>query len=256
MRKLTSHPIVELGELETTFSKTAQGDLKNFLSNTMDMYRLPYARNEIMVPRTTSFGASVNRIQILRDTTGSRRFWPIALSGAMIPRVAGLEQLWAQALYLWRSGVSFHLTAEEEQMQQAFSDQHMDTDEATELMAEKFPNGFITIPRGQDGQDMNALLDATRGIVENDMMTGARLISVTDIKHYFGLKGAMHNDSIRDYVTNHGGKFARHTDQHGVRHAHTCVAAPSNGTSFKLFKRAMSQKQTARTLTVIEGEEE
>ena len=65
--------ITELGELDSTLVKD-QSSLKAFLTAAQDGYRLPYARLESKTPRVTSFCATVNPREFLRDMTGSRRF--------------------------------------------------------------------------------------------------------------------------------------------------------------------------------------
>ena len=65
--------ITELGELDSTLVKD-QSSLKAFITAAQDGYRLPYARLESKTPRVTSFCATVNPREFLRDMTGSRRF--------------------------------------------------------------------------------------------------------------------------------------------------------------------------------------
>ena len=65
--------ITELGELDSTLVKD-QSSLKAFLTAAQDGFRLPYARLETKAPRVTSFCATVNPREFLRDMTGSRRF--------------------------------------------------------------------------------------------------------------------------------------------------------------------------------------
>lgn len=71
--------IAELGELERT-SKNSQGSLKAFLSKSIDTVRPPYARNDIHKPRQTSFLATVNGSDFLKDETGSSRFAVIEMA--------------------------------------------------------------------------------------------------------------------------------------------------------------------------------
>ena len=50
---------------------------KAFLDQKIDSLRLPYGRIRIDIPRRTSFIATTNRLDILNDATGSRRWWPV-----------------------------------------------------------------------------------------------------------------------------------------------------------------------------------
>ena len=69
----TSTFITELGEFEST-TKKEQPALKAFITAKFDEYRRPYAKAHERIERHTVFCATVNSLQFLRDTTGSRRF--------------------------------------------------------------------------------------------------------------------------------------------------------------------------------------
>jgi len=74
-----SYWIVELGEVEGTLKKSEVTDLKNFITSDEDSVRLPYGRDTRKSPRMTSFCATCNSDEFLRDETGNRRFWIIQL---------------------------------------------------------------------------------------------------------------------------------------------------------------------------------
>ena len=71
--KATNIWICELGELDGTLRKE-QAALKSFLTSHSDVYRKPYGRNNEKIERRTAFCATVNPSEVIRDTTGSRRF--------------------------------------------------------------------------------------------------------------------------------------------------------------------------------------
>lgn len=92
--------IAELGEFDNT-AKKEQADLKAFITRGFDDIRRPYARSAIRRPRRTSFIATVNPAEFLRDDTGSRRWWVIHVDKIDRTRLLGLsiewiEQMWAQ----------------------------------------------------------------------------------------------------------------------------------------------------------------
>lgn len=110
-------PIVELGEIESTFRKADTDSLKNFLSRPDDSIRAPYARRPQTRPRMTVFAGSVNSVEFLRDPTGSRRFWPVELADG--ERLAwdhgiSMQQVFAQANDLWVRGEEWNLNEDED----------------------------------------------------------------------------------------------------------------------------------------------
>lgn len=68
--------IVEAGEYR---SPKEIGVLKAGLSSTKEVYRVPYARDNVTVPRTFSMLLTTNTKHFLSDGTGNRRFYPIEL---------------------------------------------------------------------------------------------------------------------------------------------------------------------------------
>lgn len=102
--------IVELGELDTTFKKTAVGSLKAFLSQMVDEYRLPYSREWLKRPRCTSFCASVNDDEFLQDTTGNRRFATLWVDRCNPMHGVNMQQFWAQVHSWWKAGEQWWLT--------------------------------------------------------------------------------------------------------------------------------------------------
>ena len=111
-----SNWIVELGELGATMRKADQDRLKAFLTNSVDRLRRPYARIDSTFQRRTTFIASVNDERFLKDSTGDRRYWVIEIDG-MIDYQHGLDmqQVWAQALALYRAGTPHWLSYEEQE---------------------------------------------------------------------------------------------------------------------------------------------
>ena len=127
----TSSWITELGEIDSTFKK-GQQELRAFITTTSDRYRIPYGHEPQYFPRRTSFCATVNGQQFLRDPEGNRRFWVLQIqeprySNAMIQRFhekfgdpqdpyrdeTAICQLWAQAIYYFQSGEQYYLTPQE-----------------------------------------------------------------------------------------------------------------------------------------------
>ena len=105
--------IVELGELDS-IKKSSITSFKNFISATTDHYRKAYATDAETYPRRCAFAATTNEGAFLRDGAGrERRFWIMPCAGqkgmneigkkGTLPGFAGeVEQLWAEAVDMWR----------------------------------------------------------------------------------------------------------------------------------------------------------
>lgn len=121
MIEALSHPIVELGEIDSSFRRSDVSALKVFLSRDKDVIRAPYARTAEEGRRRTVFFGTVNHTEFLIDGTGSRRFWPVEVTDRInIHHGIDTRQLWSQVysefLQLIDSGVSqpWLLDAEQE----------------------------------------------------------------------------------------------------------------------------------------------
>ncbi len=114
LKRVISHWIIELGELEATFKKADINKLKSYITSPVDVVRLPWARKFSDFPRRTVFCASVNQAEFLVDTTGNSRWWCLPCRSINYKHGIDLQQLWAQALSLYRAGEPWWLTREEE----------------------------------------------------------------------------------------------------------------------------------------------
>ena len=85
--------------------------VKAFVSAQVDRYRGAYARDVADFPRRMVLFGSVNEAQYLKDTTGNRRFLPVAC-GSMRPQDVARDrnQLWAEAVARFRGGADLHLS--------------------------------------------------------------------------------------------------------------------------------------------------
>jgi len=108
-----SYWIVELGELDATFSKSEVSALKSFVTQPMDKLRRPYAATESNFGRRTVFGGTVNESQYLNDPSGNRRFWSIEVDGFDLNHGIDMQQLWAEVKTLWVDGEQWALNMSE-----------------------------------------------------------------------------------------------------------------------------------------------
>ena len=115
--------ICELAELESITSKKMAGDIKSFLSQKTDVFRVPYGKVTEEFPRRGIIVGSTNRHDgFLVDETGNRRFWIIRLGeNVTIENPIDIEslekerdQIWAAAVMAYKNGESTYLTKENE----------------------------------------------------------------------------------------------------------------------------------------------
>ena len=104
--------LVEFAELDA-LSRVESSRMKQHISSRQDVYRPPYGKRSITVPRQNVFAASCNPEKYLKDETGARRFWPVRCGVIDIEAlIADRDQLWAEALHLYRQGEPCHATAD------------------------------------------------------------------------------------------------------------------------------------------------
>lgn len=98
--------IIEIAELDA-LRRAEVSQIKAFLSQRFDRYRMPWGRNAIDRPRQCVFAGTVNpgAIGYLNDPTGGRRFWPVPVHAVDLRSlVDAREQLWAEAVHRYNSG--------------------------------------------------------------------------------------------------------------------------------------------------------
>ncbi|MDR3408978.1 MAG: virulence-associated E family protein [Methylovirgula sp.] len=101
--------IIEAGELRG-MSAADHRALKQFLSRQVDRGRPAYARKKLVAPRQFVIAGTTNETRYLRDTTGNRRYWPVAVDKFDCDALArDRDQLWAEAAVLEAQGVSIEL---------------------------------------------------------------------------------------------------------------------------------------------------
>lgn len=104
---------VELAELDG-FNRADASRSKAFFSRTSDRYRSPYGHRPITVVRQGVFAGSVNHSAYLKDDTGNRRYWSIAAGYIALDELReDRDQLWAEALHLYRAGTQWWVSAGE-----------------------------------------------------------------------------------------------------------------------------------------------
>jgi predicted P-loop ATPase len=94
--------LIEIAEMDR-FDRTESAMMKAFVSRTTERYRRAYARHTKNEPRQGMFVGTVNHRSYLKDDTGNRRYWPIAVGKIDLLGLAVVrDQLFAEA---WQRSV-------------------------------------------------------------------------------------------------------------------------------------------------------
>ena len=120
--------IIEMAELEG-MNKADTSATKKFLTQHVDLFRPPYGRKLIQYPRRCIFAGSVNHDVYLKDDSGNRRFWPVRVESIQIDRLQeDVDQLWAEAVALFRAGTPHWVLPEERPLFEEAQDARFDAD--------------------------------------------------------------------------------------------------------------------------------
>lgn len=111
----------EIAELQATTRKADRESLKSFLTKKVITIRRAYGKFDLVKPQIVSFIGTINEdgAGFLTDPTGNRRFVIINIDHIdfRYSKEMRAEQLWAQAMALYKKGEQWRLTAEEERQQ-------------------------------------------------------------------------------------------------------------------------------------------
>ncbi|QIG65060.1 hypothetical protein SJC17_28 [Bacteroides phage SJC17] len=151
--------LVELAEL-SALKKTDIEVMKNFISKTEDTYRAAYAKRIKTHKRQCVFFGSTNQDDFLKDPTGNRRFFPVPVEWTPAADIitnpkrekefdAIVDQLWAEAVELYRSGESLILSPEAEAIAVGKREEYTERDPMEGLVYDyvnrKFPKDWFDL---------------------------------------------------------------------------------------------------------------
>jgi putative DNA primase/helicase len=140
IEKLMNAWIIEFGELQA-FSRAESNAVKRFISSQEDRTRLAYDKRSSYLKRQCVFAGTTNKSEFLKDDTGNRRYWPVAVkSEGRIKNVPKdlpeeVDQIWAEALILWREKKeSLYLTEDQEKLAGFEQEEHREISEKEGLI--------------------------------------------------------------------------------------------------------------------------
>jgi predicted P-loop ATPase len=118
--------IMEWAELDHITSKKHAGQVKAFLSQSTDLFRVPYGKATETFPRRSIIVGSTNRDSgFLVDDTGNRRFWVIPVTCTLsepidVPNlILERDSIWAAAVAAYKAGESNELALDQQQAVEA-----------------------------------------------------------------------------------------------------------------------------------------
>lgn len=113
--RLASMWVWEVAELDATTRKADQSALKDFITKQIVVVRKAYGHADFRGPAMASLIGTLNNTSgFLADETGSRRFMITKLDHIDLKyQDIDRDQLWAQAVHLYRSGERWQLQGEE-----------------------------------------------------------------------------------------------------------------------------------------------
>ncbi len=126
-RYLATKWIWEVAELGATTRKSDREALKSFLTKAESTFRTPYDKYGKIKPVLASFIGTVNGEDgFLSDPTGNRRFLcaKIETINHSYQQDIDINQVWAQAYALWKSGETWQLTEIEKLVQSSTNKTH------------------------------------------------------------------------------------------------------------------------------------
>ena len=108
--------LVEIPEVDRFSTKFDSAIVKQFITRRDDIFRESYGHRTASHPRRCIFIATTNNPEFLVDATGNRRWWVVKCNATSKDRGVNMkelredrDQVWAEAVALWRAGESLEL---------------------------------------------------------------------------------------------------------------------------------------------------
>jgi predicted P-loop ATPase len=111
--------LVLFDEIDDGLTPNKLSSFKKFITETKDTWREYYTTSsQVIRPRQYALCGTTNKKELLIDTTEERRFWVVDLKGRIDIDwvVENRDKIWAQAVYLYRSGEQWWLTDDQQEV--------------------------------------------------------------------------------------------------------------------------------------------
>ncbi len=160
-QKIQGGWLIEISELEA-MKKSEVTRCKQFLALDEDTFRKAYGRESETYPRRCVFFGTTNDENFLTDRTGNRRYWtvPVDISRATKSIWDDLDkevdQIWAEAVKLYRDGTPIYLSKDMEQKARQIQNEYVIKDDREGMVQE-----FVSrkVPIGWDNMTLSQRLD-------------------------------------------------------------------------------------------------
>jgi predicted P-loop ATPase len=151
--------LIEIGEMYV-YGRAAADRLKAFMSRTHERFRPTFGRQQVTEGRQCVFIGTTNSECYLKDESGARRFWPIRVKEIDIAALrADRDQLFAEAMQMFRDGVPWHPTGD-------FERQHIKAEQDDRYEGDEWEDDIAEYLKGKDDVTISEVAKEALGIVE------------------------------------------------------------------------------------------
>lgn len=178
--------LMEWGEIDRITSRKEAAEVKSFLSQAIDLFRVPYGKATEAFPRRGIIVGSTNRSTgFLQDETGNRRFWVIPTTRTESHPIdtgtlaAERDAIWASAVLAYRAGDPSHLPPELSKQVAAENEAYLLTNPWEPAI-----RAWLDTPRPEDITTERILTEAVQKPVERQKRSDQ--MAVADILRRFG----------------------------------------------------------------------
>lgn len=196
--KLQGSIIVELAEL-SGFSKKDDEEIKRWITLDHDLTRLPYERTPKRFDRQFVLAATTNNSDYLKDPTGNRRFWPFDaknIDDKAIER--DKEQLWAEAVYLYKQGFDIIPTERERELAKEVTSKRMSVDTWEDDVVNAIDGlGFKAIEGFKTHEVMNGM---GLGLRDQDYRNSQRVSKIIQTLGYISVVKRVYGSNVRLWI--------------------------------------------------------